>query len=188
METVSSKKLTKLFDFGVSTVLLPYYGDLYDAANLMTSTFKKSRATWFNNLKPFVDFLPPSPLLKTKIEQDCFFESMNEDKFNWITSIPIVYFKFIVNLTGKSTKYVVSNMFENFNMYLEHLIVKQRGSSDQQKQLFCFNKQTILKINAENDLEGYMRIYESLKELGVSDDVLEVRFTKNEFNFKGPLY
>ena len=112
MESFGGKKMDKIFGFGTSTVMLPYLGDLGDAARIMSEVCKRSRKTWLFYLNVFTDNLEPSNVLKTRLESRDFFENLSEADFQWLLSLPITYFKF--NLKIQKGVGVSLSTYRNF--------------------------------------------------------------------------
>lgn len=183
----SNRKITQIFHFSQAIVILPYLESIAEASKIMSSVWKTSRNTWLKHLKVFVDVLKPSERLRYKLEDDSFLEGLNnDDDFNWLLSLPITYFKFEMSIDHKHGR--GDKKFKNFLNYLEAVEEKIQTLPENHRCLYHINNHWRLKIDANKYLKKYIEIYDILKRMGVSEEVLSVKFQKWEDDFLEPLY
>ncbi|CAI2368021.1 unnamed protein product [Moneuplotes crassus] len=179
--------MDKIFGFGVSTVLLPYFGTLEASAYLMSSCCRNSRRTWFENLKVFTEYLIPSYRLQDKIGKDGFFDSISDKDFEWLISLPITYFKFNIKIQKREGSTSLS-CYRNFYDYLQELSNKMASAPEEMKMLYRINNHCRIFINANDDLKSYISIYDCFQEMGTDDRILDVKFTLCEYDFDESMY
>ena len=71
---------------------------------------------------------------------------------------------------------------------MEELSRKMDSVSDDLKPLYRINKQCKIFIDANQNLEAYISIYEHLQNMQVDDQILQVKFSKCEDDYDKPLY